>query len=332
MPPAIPIQFHNAVELLAPSLRSLLDDELAAGNRIKRVIHEPPALDGGVCVMLVKPITTRPRETSEGLTFWKESSSEYSCSFTDSAGRDFILEAPLEKDGAYPDMDAIREEANHPYPLPVPPKPDPKNQTIVERFRSAMVIDWEMWHDGAGYKLDMLAEATDDDKAQMVQMLTPPTDWRDIDALVALKTDAARAALQVAVSSHNIEVRAAALSYLPSAISDDERIQMILQGLKEGEFYGSLTGVLDQVEAFHPPEIINALFRGLFEREGEVATHFAAMLAFLHDKADSAFDWELRPLFLKFNTTIHAERVSAFNELCALLELDSTQAMARIAE
>jgi hypothetical protein len=37
---------------------------------------------------------------------------------------------------------------------------------------------------------------------------------------------------------------------------------------------------------------------------------------FLHGKAESSFDWNHRPLFLRFNTEIRAEREIAFRELC----------------
>jgi hypothetical protein len=39
------------------------------------------------------------------------------------------------------------------------------------------------------------------------------------------------------------------------------------------------------------------------------------MLAFIYGKADSAFDWSMRPLFLKFNTVSSAERQAAIAEL-----------------
>jgi hypothetical protein len=43
------------------------------------------------------------------------------------------------------------------------------------------------------------------------------------------------------------------------------------------------------------------------------------MLAFLYGKAESTFDWSLRPLFLKFNTPSETERQAALVELRALV-------------
>ena len=74
------------------------------------------------------------------------------------------------------------------------------------------------------------------------------------------------------------------------------------------------------MESFHPPAIVDALWRGLTTRQGDVATHYAAMLAFVYGKADSPFDWSMRPLFLKFNTTSTAERQAAIAELRKRIE------------
>ena len=330
----IPERFREAVGLLSPSLRSLLDAELAAGNRIKRVQPGDPAPSDGVCVMLAKPVSTRARASGNVLTFWLESSSEYKASFTDQDARTFILEAPLESDGAYPDMDEILEEANHGSAVSVdsPPRApiDMSNWSIVDQFRAGMRVDYEMWHDGVGYKLELLNGATDIEKAAILKMLAPPNGWRDVEALAALDFDGARAALRKALQSGNAEVRAAVLSHAPSIASDTERSETMLRALNPGPFLHDLSSVLDQVVDFHPPEIVNALFRGLLARTGDIATNYAAMLAFVHGKADSTFDWNLRPLFLKFNTDDGAERTQAFHELCALLELSSAEVMTRI--
>jgi hypothetical protein len=70
------------------------------------------------------------------------------------------------------------------------------------------------------------------------------------------------------------------------------------------------------VEEFHPPQVIEALFRRLKTCDGETAPQFAAMLMFLHGKAKSSFEWDLRPFFLKFNTDDRAERKALYDELC----------------
>jgi hypothetical protein len=50
--------------------------------------------------------------------------------------------------------------------------------------------------------------------------------------------------------------------------------------------------------------------------------HAAARLAFIYGKAKEPFDWDLRPLYLRFNTTDRAEREAAFRDLCRLCDVD----------
>ncbi|MDQ6613124.1 MAG: hypothetical protein M3Y64_11870, partial [Gemmatimonadota bacterium] len=91
--------------------------------------------------------------------------------------------------------------------------------------------------------------------------------------------------------------------------------------------YGGLSSTLDQIAEYHPPAVVWALFRALFERSGEVATHIAALLVFVHGRSEEIFDWDMRPLFLRFNDDIAARR-AAFPELCALLGVDKPETLA----
>lgn len=92
---------------------------------------------------------------------------------------------------------------------------------------------------------------------------------------------------------------------------------MLVPALENAEAFGGLSPTLMQVEEFHPPEVVEALLRGVQNRDGETAVHFAAMLMFIHGKAKSCFDWEQRPFFLRFNTEDAGERNAAYGELCA---------------
>lgn len=328
MTASIPEDFKSDFDAFPPGLRALLDAELAAGNTILKFSHGFPAPPIGACIMLEKPVSTRAKATDDNFIYRQVQGSLYSGWFTDKDKRFFLLEPPLASDAEYPDMDAIREA----HDAPAPDIVFRFGGEIVDRFRKAMQIDYEKWHDGIGYDLDVLAEANDDEKRTILSYLIPPSGWRDIEALAAIDSDVARKALHKALTSDNAEVRAAVTRYAPSIASEDERTEVLLRALKHGKFYDDLTSALDQVEDFHPPAIVDALFRGLFVRPGEIATNFAAMLAFVHGKAESAFDWGLRPLFLKFNSDDGAERERAFEELCVLLELNPAEVKARIAE
>jgi hypothetical protein len=85
-----------------------------------------------------------------------------------------------------------------------------------------------------------------------------------------------------------------------------------------------LSETIDEIEEFHPPAVIDALFRGALKRDGEAAVHFAALLFFLHGKAEEPFDWNHRPFFLRFHST-GKERTEVFRELCKTVGVDPTK-------
>ena len=82
-----------------------------------------------------------------------------------------------------------------------------------ERFRRSMDIGFEEWHDGIGYDLDALAEATPEDRTAIETLLVPRAgnDWRDVEALAALGTPGANRALADAFATAGPEIRVAIL-------------------------------------------------------------------------------------------------------------------------
>lgn len=317
----IPRQFLKDADKMPPPLRSLLEAELAAGNQVVEVGHSFPAPPAGAYFKLARPITTRPRESGDDLHFYDHDTPYYSGEFTDSKRFFFILEPP-HPPPPEPDMDAIRA-AHEPAPSAPGVRPTPKgaNDSALGRFESSMVIDYEKWHDGIGYDLEALGQATPVEREIVERILInrSPRDWRDIEALAELDTPRARKALKAAMSDSNPEVRMAVIGYAPGLVPAAQRNAALVQSLHEAELFGGLSQALDLVEEFHPPEVIAELFRGVLERKGEVAVHFAAMLLFVHDKTSEPFDMKLRPFFLRFNTDDANERQEAFRELCRMI-------------
>jgi hypothetical protein len=243
--------------------------------------------------------------------------------------------APDDDPAAYPDMDAIRDAHNaKPTPneyTPGPARtPQSSGNAAIAAFRASMHIDFGKWHDGIGYDLDALRAATDTERATVLVYLAPPSGWRDVEALAVIDSNEARAAMRMAMHFANAEVRGALLRYAPSVATDDERTAMLVQSLQHGVFFEDLTSALGLTETFHPPRVIHALLRGLFVRPPDIAPHYAAMLAFLYGKAPTAFDWDMRPLFLEFSSEDSVERERAFVRLCALLEIDASATRAEI--
>lgn len=203
-------------------------------------------------------------------------------------------------------------------PPPLPPLPQPA-VSAVDQFRASMMIDYGKWHDGEGYNLAILKTATPEELAAIEEIILAhgTDDWRDVEALAALDSPRARVALRKALKSSNHEVRLAVSRHAPSLLSDDERTASLVTAIQGAKIYGGLTQALLQIESYHPQPIIDALLRGLLTTSGANAVHFAAMLMFIHGQAKTAFDWNQRPFFLKFNSDDGAQRATLLRELCA---------------
>lgn len=318
---AAPDPVKQEIQRLPPPLRELVEAELAAGNAVAEVLRCHPVPPAGAGVILARPVTTRARASGGGVRFHARNSSLYSGEFSDEARMHFVVEAPLPPPPP-PDMDAIR--AAHAAPPPEAPEV-PAASTAWHRFQASRALDYEKWHDGIGYDLGAIDELSDEEReAACLQLVDQGIeDWRDVEALAHLGTGLARAALREALDEGcNLVVRNAILDRLPELVAEKERVDFIVDGLEHGEFHHGLSETLALVEQCHPPEVIEALLRGARWREGGVAVHFAAMLKFLHGKADTRFDMEQRPFFLRFNTTDSRERAAVFEQLCAEIGVD----------
>ena len=196
---------------------------------------------------------------------------------------------------------------------------------LFERFMASTEIDYERWHEGEGYDLDAL-RALDPDEAFRAEhwlLARAGNDWRDLQGLLALATPAARAAVVEQLRHGKLEQRLWAATYLEEDASlAVDREAAVIDGLGSALFYAGLSQALDIATEERKPGMVDALFRACLRTEGEAAVHAAARLAFIHGKAKDPFDWDLRPLFLRFNTPDQVERIAAFRDLCRLCGVD----------
>jgi hypothetical protein len=354
----VPKAFLKDFEAFPPVLRALLDAELAAGNSVAEFGHGFPAPPAGAYIKLTKHLCSRARQSADGIDFYDRNGSSYSGEITDHKRFFFLLEPPHPPEPE-PDMDAIRAaiqarqsglpSANQSSPAkrtrrkaspavrstaseqpcsPIRPK------TAVEKFQDSMVIDYEKWHDGIGYDLSLLKTSTPEEQVEIENLLLqrPVSDWRDVEALAALNSPRARVLLRKTFQSRNHELAAAVSQFAPDLISADERSATLVAALEGTDIYTGLTQTLSQVEVFHPAPVIDALLRGVLNRAGSIAVHFAAMLMFLQGKAQSSFDWEQRPYFLRFDTPARADREAMFKDLCGKIGIDPTPYLPSVSE
>lgn len=304
-------------------LRELVFGELAAGNQIIEMSGGFPAPPAGALLKLARRVTTRVRASGDGVYFRERNSSLWSGEFTDEQRFFFVMEPP-DPPPEEPDMNSIRARAGaatQPASLPAIATSASAEapSSAVERFRASMTMDFEKWHDGIGYSVEAITHATPAERAQIESLLLSRaiSDWRDVEALALLNTPDAREALRHASQSTDCVVALAVAEHAPDLVSEELRIATLVAALEREGMDSGLSQVLDQVAVFHPPPVVDALFRGVIERNGATAMHFAAMLLFIHGQATTSFDWDQRPFLLQFHTEDTVERATAFGALRA---------------
>ncbi len=186
---------------------------------------------------------------------------------------------------------------------------------LISRFIESMTMTRERWHDGAGYDLQLLDEATEAEREQIENLLRSRgiKDWRDVEALVTLGTSPAREIVMNTYESGDAKTRAMILSRASAWFVETERTEAIVAALLDESATDELVGVMLEVEEHHPPQVIEALLLGVRNRDGVTAGEFAMMLLFLHGKAGSPWDMAPRPFILRFQDE---EREPLFLELC----------------
>lgn len=299
-----------------PDLAALVDAELAAGNAIVSVDGAYPAAPVGGCVRLARAISTRARASSGGVVFRERNSSLYAGEFSDPLGSWFVVEPPLPPPPE-PDMDRVRERAHAPRALP----PAPEGDDVPARFARSMVIDFDRWHDGIGYDVELIDAATPEERAAIEALLLGHgvRDWRDVEALARFTSPRAREALRSALRGGDTRLRAALLRYAPAVLEPGERETLLVAGLEHATLDDGLSDVLDLVAHEHPPAVVDALLRGVLDRDGRTAVLFAGLLLFLHGQAEAPVDFAVRPFTLEFDTGDAGRRRVLYEELCARL-------------
>lgn len=188
---------------------------------------------------------------------------------------------------------------------------------MFDRFLAAARIDPDHWRDPA-HDLEAIRLATPEERRAIEQFLIARgvKHYIDVEALALIDSPDAHRALLDAFKNGSTEVRAAVAQVAPNLIPENELFLELLQRVDECNVYEGLDITLQQIEAKHPPAIIEAMLHRIVRNPGVVAVHYTALLLYLHGQAKNAFDWEERPFFLRFNRGDDADRRQAFIELC----------------
>ena len=83
-------------------------------------------------------------------------------------------------------------------------------EDAAARFERSMAIDYEKWHDGIGYDVDAIDDATPAERERIERLLLARryADWRDVEALARLRSPAAEAELRTARERGSTEGKA----------------------------------------------------------------------------------------------------------------------------
>lgn len=196
--------------------------------------------------------------------------------------------------------------------------------TAYQRFLDSTVIDYEKWHDGEGYDLAALGELTEPERRQVEDLLIDGNvEWREIEVLEALGSARAWKAIEKTFAgTRSIDTRLASAAALHRQGTLDQPIdQVIAEGILRLRSIQGSTRALLMAEG-HPSEAVKGALLRASGRKNEIAMHCAALLCYLSGKAKEAFDWELRPLFLRLAPdNEEVDRKAAFAELCELVEM-----------
>lgn len=203
------------------------------------------------------------------------------------------------------------------------------HSAAYDRFLASMQLSYDQWHDGEGYDLAALRELEPWEVPELVQLLRERSmEWREVEALAAMpgSAEADLALTEASRDPHSVDVRLAAAD----ALNGQGRLGRPLAEVVADEIRNLSTISDGLVRALrlaeqHPTEGVKQALLWASRNRTECAMHCAALLCFLCGVAKEPFDWELRPLFLRFNPGVsEVERAAAFAELCGLVGMTLT--------
>ena len=316
----MPQEYLKDFQATPPALQEMLRAELGVGNSIVEVGHGFPAAPIGAYFLLEKLVTTRVRESKDGLRFRARNNSSYSGEFTDEVGYFFVLEPPVPEPEML-SMDEIRRLANEARP----PEPKVFESTTFGQFERSMEIDYNKWHDGEGYEIGLIAGMDDGERAQLEALLIARLerggDWRDVEALAELETPRAREAVKKARKHTNNDVRNFALDLAKESklLEGQEWEDEVVRAVERAASMNGLDAALRFAAECSTPRVRKAVLD--MARTGDATTrvNMAGLLYYLIGKAKEAFDWEHRPYFLQFGEEDMAVLRPAWNQLQAEL-------------
>ncbi len=187
---------------------------------------------------------------------------------------------------------------------------------LVDRFVESLAMNHDRWRDGEGYALDLLDEATSEERARIESLILSRQvqDWRDIEALGRIDSEEAREKLRLAWHQGDSQLRLAIATHARELVDEAELTELLVRAMGDTALEAGFSTAMLLVADFHPPAVIDALVKAARDREGPVAYDCAAHLLCIHGFLSSPYDFAERPFLLRF---VEEDRTEAIRELCA---------------
>jgi len=188
----------------------------------------------------------------------------------------------------------------------------------VDRFKESMAIDYAKWREGEGYDLESMREMSQIEltevEALLMDRLKRDGDWRDVEAMAAIDTETAKAAVLSAQKHQITNVRNYAVRLGPITEAD------VVRALESAKSMDGLDASLRMAEDCNTTLVRRAVLDMARNGDSTVRVHMVAMLYFLMGKSKEAFEWNHRPYFLSFGVEDNQALRNAWNPLRKELE------------
>ncbi len=205
--------------------------------------------------------------------------------------------------------------------------PAPKPSKAYEKFLASIVPTREQWQENQTYDVAAIAEMMAEERNEVVTLLTGrDATWREVEALAAIDTPTARAAVDEASKHHlSIDTRLAAAEAMhqQGRLADlDTFLAKQLRQLYQPP--NGLQRALRLAES-HPSETVRQALLWASYNQTECAPECAKLLLALTGAAKEPFDAEVKQMLEKLGLhNSYFDRKAAFDDLCRRvgMELD----------
>jgi hypothetical protein len=210
------------------------------------------------------------------------------------------------------------------------PPAKPKQTPAFQRFFASIVPSWEQWPEGKTYDLAAIPDMSAFERRRLVDLLTArDVTWREVEALAAIDTPAARAAVKAASKDHlSIDTRVAAAAFLHRQGRMEDIDGFLARQIRNLSRPAEGMERTLSAAADHPSETVKQALLWASYNCTECAPHCAALLLKLTGAAIEPFNATVREMLSKLDLHNSSyDRQAAFDALSALvgMELDPNQ-------